>query len=1496
MNGEVSALAVSGANLYAGGQFTTAGGVSANYIAQWDGNAWSSLGSGIGGSYLHNPYVWALAMSGANLYAGGEFTTAGGVPANRIAKWNGSAWSALGSGMTGMYDCVWALAVSGTDLYAGGYFTNAGGVPANHIAKWNGSAWSGPGAGLNGTVYALPADGAGHLFVGGFFTLAGATVCPCIAEVNLSNAPTILMPPQSQTASQGHPVDFTVDVAGTPPLNLQWFFNYTNDIAGATNSELQLTNVQFSQSGSYTVVVTNLFGSATSSPAILNVIGVAPTIVTPPMAQPARVGGTVNFSVSAAGSLPLTYQWFFNDTNVIAGAGDSVLRLTSIQTSQSGTYAVVVTNLVGSVTSSPVMLTVAPAAVVTNCTEATLRASLGLGGIVTFACDGTIRLGSTITFGVDTILDGSGHQVTISGGNLVQVFQVHTNVSLTLINLTIANGSATNGAGLLNAGGTVNITNCVFSRNSALGTAAPPSQFIAGGSVGGGAVANEGVLNLVNCTFKNNSVSGGAGSDNYLLYGDAPGGAGGSGIGGAVWNSGFLLASGCTFAGNFASGGAGGAGGNGDLIFRYCCGSDGGAGGGGGGGALFNCGTARLVNCTLASNTGQGGGGGRGGFGSKPNPDDPPGPNGQNGTPGLSVAGIYDASGQCYLTNCTVAFNSGTGIWTTGTNGTRLINTLLSGNSPGGNGSGAMTDLGHNLSSDTTCTFTNTGSMNNTYPALRPLADNGGPTLTVALLPGCRAIDAGDTTAVPPTDQRGVARPFGMAADIGAYEFNGATNAGGPVVVTNCTEANLIAATAAGGRVTFACDGTITLSKTMTFSLDTVLDGTGHQITISGFGKVRVFCVNPNVTLSMSNLTITGGYADSGGALKNSGTLTMDQCTFNFNSAAGTNGDSSPGYWADGGSGGDAAGGAIYNLGGLTVSRSAFNNNSVVGGNGGNGTTGYHGDPGMNAGSGGNGGAGGNGKGGAIYNAGSARVINSTFATDSGGGGNGGAGGEGGISFAGPGNGGGGGYGGAGGTGVGALYNVGYIQIINSTFTCGGSGGSGGTAGNGGVEYPSPGYGGGRGGNGGAGGTGVGGLFNLGSAEIINSTFACGGSGRSGGTAGNGGSGNFGGSGGAGGNGGSGIGAIYGQSSSCRITNCTFAGNSGGAGSGGSGGAAGSGGGGSPGAAGSAGSGVGGISNVGAFLVNTLLAANFPNYIGSITDGGHNLSSDSSCGLGPLADNGAPTWTMALLPGSPAIDAGDNASAPPTDQRGFPRPAGVACDIGAYEWSPPSLTIPPSTQTAEIGTTVELTAQASTFTPATYQWFFNGNAISGCTNSVLCLSGVQATNIGAYTLVVCNIDGVKTSSPAMLNVIPVVERRPVPAVKVAGEAGSLLNVDYANSLGPSPNWIALGSVTLTNTSQFCPDVSTPLPSARFYRAWQTGTPAVLPSLNLDFVPAITLTGNVGDSLRLDYINQFGPTNAWVTLDTVTLTNTSQLYFDVTAPGQPQRLYRIVPNP
>jgi hypothetical protein len=168
LNNDVYALAVSGSSLYVGGKFTIAGGNSANYIAKWEGSAWSSLGSGLSGDWDYTD-VSALAVSGSDLYVGGHFFVAGGSEANGIAKWNGSAWSALGSGLS--YTNGLSLAVSGSDLYVGGWFPSAGGTAALNIAKWNGSAWSALGSGLNDRVNALAVSGS-DLYVGGSFTTA----------------------------------------------------------------------------------------------------------------------------------------------------------------------------------------------------------------------------------------------------------------------------------------------------------------------------------------------------------------------------------------------------------------------------------------------------------------------------------------------------------------------------------------------------------------------------------------------------------------------------------------------------------------------------------------------------------------------------------------------------------------------------------------------------------------------------------------------------------------------------------------------------------------------------------------------------------------------------------------------------------------------------------------------------------------------------------------------------------------------------------------------------------------------------------------------------------------------------------------------------------------------------------------------------------------------------------------------------------------------------
>ena len=527
------------------------------------------------------------------------------------------------------------------------------------------------------------------------------------------------------------------------------------------------------------------------------------------------------------------------------------------------------------------------AGMVTICTEADLRTAMAGGGLVTFGCDGTITLGSTITNSWNTVLDGSGHQIRISGISVTRVFYNNTNVSFTLINLTIADGGSLGGSAILNLGGTVNLatvsfhantanlyamnddfspragggaifnrggtvnaTNCSFVGNVAqtpMDISTLWSPLVSGGAIRnetgqmtlrsclfvgnraaggavmfsgsgqngdpgfGGAIHNSGMVTLDSCSFTSNSASGGTAAsypqwtgfsgsegsggavfnegtltaDRTSFHGNtatggsgnwggaiagtldgAPGGAGAPACGGAICNSGSLSISRSTFASNSVTGGGGGAGGNGiQYMDTGGYGGRGGNGGSGLGGALFNSGTASLINCTLAFNTGSGGSGGNGGAGAGGRS----GASGAGGAGGNGGSGFGGVDGTCHLSNCTIARNRGTagaggaggagsfgnpipgalganGTAWGGTAGSTLANTLLASNTPGAD------DF-----------FPN--------PKLGPLADNGGPTLTMALLSGSPAIDAGTIAGTPPTDQRDVVRPQGRGVDVGAYEF-----------------------------------------------------------------------------------------------------------------------------------------------------------------------------------------------------------------------------------------------------------------------------------------------------------------------------------------------------------------------------------------------------------------------------------------------------------------------------------------------------------------------------------------------------------------------------------------------------------------------------------------------------------------------------------------------------------------------------------------------------
>jgi hypothetical protein len=183
-NAGVSALATyndgTGSALYVGGGFTGADGYvfPLNFIARWNGTSWAPLGNGM------NDIVDALCVfddgSGSALYAAGNFTIAGVVSALRVARWNGSSWSAVGAGFDSQVSVLGVFDDgSGPALYAGGDFTMSGTTPVFSIARWNGTSWSGVGGGISGTVRALCAhdDGTGigpQLFAGGQFTQAGA--------------------------------------------------------------------------------------------------------------------------------------------------------------------------------------------------------------------------------------------------------------------------------------------------------------------------------------------------------------------------------------------------------------------------------------------------------------------------------------------------------------------------------------------------------------------------------------------------------------------------------------------------------------------------------------------------------------------------------------------------------------------------------------------------------------------------------------------------------------------------------------------------------------------------------------------------------------------------------------------------------------------------------------------------------------------------------------------------------------------------------------------------------------------------------------------------------------------------------------------------------------------------------------------------------------------------------------------------------------------------
>jgi hypothetical protein len=167
--------------------------------------------------------------------------------------------------------------------------------------------------------------------------------------------PTLELQPSNQSVILGNSVTFSVSVSGSPPFHYQWQFN-GNNLLSATNDVYVIQAAGTNNAGNYAVVITNAAGSTTSSNAFLTVI-VPPTLELQPSNQNVILGNSVSFSVAVSGSSPFHYQWQFNGNNLLNATND-VYVIQAAGTNNAGNYAVVITNVAGSATSSNALLTV----------------------------------------------------------------------------------------------------------------------------------------------------------------------------------------------------------------------------------------------------------------------------------------------------------------------------------------------------------------------------------------------------------------------------------------------------------------------------------------------------------------------------------------------------------------------------------------------------------------------------------------------------------------------------------------------------------------------------------------------------------------------------------------------------------------------------------------------------------------------------------------------------------------------------------------------------------------------------------------------------------------------------------------------------------------------------------------------------------------------------------------------------------------------------------
>ena len=176
------------------------------------------------------------------------------------------------------------------------------------------------------------------------------------------SSPTIVLQPQSLTVNTGSTATFTISASGKPTPTYQWRFDGTS-LTDETSTTLIINDVQYINTGSYDVVVTNDIGTITSNIASLNVYfnpppqPTLPIITEQPSSQTVVVGDGAAFNVNASGESPFTYQWFKDNTEIVGATGNTHIIQTSTL-NDAGVYKATVTNIAGTTTSNTATLTV----------------------------------------------------------------------------------------------------------------------------------------------------------------------------------------------------------------------------------------------------------------------------------------------------------------------------------------------------------------------------------------------------------------------------------------------------------------------------------------------------------------------------------------------------------------------------------------------------------------------------------------------------------------------------------------------------------------------------------------------------------------------------------------------------------------------------------------------------------------------------------------------------------------------------------------------------------------------------------------------------------------------------------------------------------------------------------------------------------------------------------------------------------------------------------